>query len=189
MKRVLGIYRDSTQQLMLRHLTENNPIIGAIFLLGVSTGLRISDLLNLRADIRQNFTVTEGKTGKSRLINLSDDVWKILQNYVKNKNLQSSDRLFKISRQTVHKHISRLGTSIGLSRLGTHSMRVTYAYNVYRLSRCLNFTREAMNHKYISTTILYLIGGFEWLLDEFTPNFEGILPNIDIFSKNKEVEQ
>ena len=176
MKKVLGIYEDSAQQLMLENLTRTNPMFGAIFLLGVSTGLRIGDLLNLRADICQNFTITENKTGKERSISLNDNVWRILQDYIAKKGLKSSDRLFPTTRQTVHKHIRRLGSFLGHLRLGSHSMRVTYAWNVYRASTCLKTVKKAMNHKYISTTILYLVGGLEWLIGCHMGEFGGIEP-------------
>jgi len=176
-KKVLGIYEDSSQWQMLAHLTEKSPMIGAIFLLGVSTGLRISDLLALRVeDVGENFQVVESKTKKIREIHLPKNIWRNLKDYIDFRGLEGSDKLFPTTRQTVHKYFALYGHEKGIRSVGTHSMRVTYAWNVYRRSTCLLAVKKAMNHKYISTTILYLVGGLEWLVGRYMGEFGGIEP-------------
>lgn len=127
MKKVQGIYDDDDQLMMLATLTDNKPMMGAIFYLGVVSGLRIGDLLTLQVrDVGQRFVVTESKTKKRKLIRLCDMGWSYLENYIFFEDLKPDDLLFKTTRQTVHKYFSVLGQDLGLESIGTHSMRYSY---------------------------------------------------------------
>lgn len=166
MKKVQGIYDDNDQLLLLATLTTHSPMMGMIFYLGVVSGLRISDLLALTVgDISKNpFTVRESKTKKLKHIKVPKEGWLLLQLYAEGVGLESHGKLFPTTRQTVHRYFKRAAADLGLTNIGTHTMRKTYAWNVFRVSQCLDTTRQALNHRYISTTVLYLVGGFIWAI-------------------------
>jgi len=127
MQKVKGIYDDDGQLLMMATLTYDKPMMGALFYLGVVSGLRISDLLALRfEDVGREFVVTEGKTGKKKRVVLPKEGWQFVQLYAESKNLATGDRLFPTTRQTVLRYFKRVANDLGLDGIGTHTMRKTY---------------------------------------------------------------
>jgi integrase len=122
-----GIYDDHDQLMMLATLTNDKPVMGVIYYLGVVSGLRIGDLLALRAgDVGPSFSVTESKTGKTKRINLCGHGWELLRLYIELHEKRPQDRLFDTTRQTVHRYFKRAAAELGLEEIGTHSMRKTY---------------------------------------------------------------
>ncbi|WHX70460.1 site-specific integrase [Bacillus altitudinis] len=138
-----------------------------MFVLGVSLGLRISDLLTIRVgDLRgqSHLTIKEGKTGKTRDIKLSTTVVKLAQ------KLDGDDDSYVFqSRKGINKPISRVQAYRVLNAaaeraginidIGTHTLRKTFGYQLY--SKGINITRimkvfghssEAQTLKYIGIT-------------------------------------
>jgi integrase len=138
--------------------------------LGISTGLRISDLLTLRPmDISScRFTITEKKTGTVRSIKLPIDTYCLLKGYSALKRLKGSDYLFyrtykgieihdmPMSRQWAWRIISRTASKMGLESIGTHSMRKIYACGLFRRCGSLKAVQDELGHKDLATTLLYL---------------------------------
>jgi len=165
MRAVTGIYDDDDQLLLFASLTANNAMMGALAYLGIITGLRVGDMLALRAgDVGELFTVKESKTGKTKIIHLPFEGWKFIETYILVNEIPPDGRLFPTTRQTAHRYFKRAAKELGLENVGTHSMRKTYAWNVFRVTNCLKTTRDALNHKYLTTTMLYLVGGFIWMI-------------------------
>ncbi|WP_461311048.1 site-specific integrase [Bacillus altitudinis] len=138
-----------------------------MFVLGVSLGLRISDLLTIRVgDLRgqSHLAIREGKTGKIRDIKLSSTVVKLAQ------KLDGDDDSYVFqSRKGINKPISRVQAYRVLNAaaeraginidIGTHTLRKTFGYQLY--SKGINITRimkvfghssEAQTLKYIGIT-------------------------------------
>jgi len=126
---VKGIYDDKDQLLIVSTLVASNPMMGVLFYVGVVSGLRISDLLMLTVEQVGfgSFKAMEGKTGKEKWVTLSDEGYELVRTYIETQGLKSGDRLFRTTRQTAHKYFSNTAMSLGLSNIGTHSMRKTYA--------------------------------------------------------------
>jgi integrase len=138
--------------------------------MGISTGLRISDLLNLQPKDFSCpcFTVTEKKTGNVRLIELPLDTFCLLRGYIALKRLKPADFLFHrtqkgvwikdkpMSRQWAWKIISSTASKLGLNLIGTHSMRKIYSCGKFRATGSLRAVQEELGHKKLETTLLYL---------------------------------
>lgn len=74
-----------------RHCSERDYIM---FLVGINTGLRVGDLLNLTIrDVKgkKKMAVKEGKTKKTRTIHL-EQIYQVLNEYI--KTLEGTDWLF-----------------------------------------------------------------------------------------------
>jgi integrase len=164
-------------------------IYAIIWRFGVETGLRISDILSIDGPLHGPLIhLTESKTGKQKRFIISDELYRMIllsqsevpfsrkKSHTKNGN---TFKLFPTTRQTVHKYIRLSALKIDENDIGTHSMRKTYAYNVLYITRSLDSVKRALNHKYISTTILYLIDGMLWLMERQHPTFCGIRPWIE----------
>lgn len=132
-----------------------------LWALGTSTGLRISDILDIRVGTIRNksrLSIRERKTGKSRRIYISQDIRDMISRYIARHKLQPQDRLCPLSYTSYYRHIVAAAKDVTDKHIGTHTMRKSYAYNrltdkgydLYTLQHCLN-------HSHITDTINYTI--------------------------------
>lgn len=147
----------------------------ALFLLGLKTGFRVSELLSLRVDdvlrggyIADRVTVqrrhmkrkTEGRT-----LPLHADAQAALKSWLEASGLTSGplfpshrDPSKPITRVQAWHVLQEAYEANGLQgQLGTHAMRKTFANVVYeRLGHDLVKTQRALGHKNIGSTLSYL---------------------------------
>lgn len=150
-----------------------------LFTLGVTTGYRAGDLVNLKVrDIkealrRKEFEIFEGKkkssknikekNRKPRSVEIRPRLASILKDYVKDK--RDYEYLFQ-SRKGINQHIGvqavsnilkDAGEYFGLHDISAHSMRKTYAYKIYMESKCdIVAVKEMLGHSSIEETKLYI---------------------------------
>jgi integrase len=153
-------------------LQKRHPRFGLLWLMGMETGLRVSDLLelqmwNIRPALESHspISIYETKTGKVKRIALGLETISRLKNFSNIHGLLDRHYIFfssasnkekPITRQWAHRLIARTASKMGLNFVGTHSMRKIYACNLYRTTNDLKAVQRDLNHKYISTTLLYL---------------------------------
>lgn len=129
-----------------------------IWTIGITTGLRISDILNLKVgQIQQEKTViTEQKTGKKRRIYIRKPIRLWAKTKIKNGK-KPQEKAFKLTREQVWKNIKHATEIAGISKnIGTHSMRKTYAA-YYAKKHTLLELQERLNHSKLADTIGYTI--------------------------------
>lgn len=122
------------------------------------TGLRISDVLNLRAaDLAQRMTITEKKTGKKRRISFQKDLFDRL-NAQKGRIwvFEGRDWRKPRTRQAVWRDVKRAAKACRMpENAGTHSMRKIYAVELMNRYGDIERVRRALNHDRTETTLLY----------------------------------
>ncbi|PWW39473.1 phage integrase family protein [Idiomarina loihiensis] len=146
--------------------------IADIWNVGLNLALRISDLLSIRfSDIQgDRLVLRESKTGKVASIKLNDKARTIIerirsehpdhtylfQSYRNRWSINQSPR--PLSSRYVNRAISMIGEEVGLD-LGTHSMRKTRGYHLYkntndlaRVMKMLRHSNEAVTLRYIGIT-------------------------------------
>jgi len=151
----------------------------ALFILGLKTGYRISELLSLKisdvydsatsqvlARIRVQKRNVKGKTASREVAVHPLAKEAILSLVQSHSTIDGATFLFKsrngvnepISRHGAHKVLKQAYAAAGLSgSLATHTMRKTFAGKVYKaLSHDLNATKEALGHSSILNTVKYL---------------------------------
>lgn len=159
---------------LIGHLLKKNNgrQMADIWHIGINLALRISDLLSVKFEHIQNgrLLIKESKTGKSASIVLNDKaasiVTKIRSEYPNHtylfqsfKNPASKGRPAKpLTRRAVTYAFAQVGEELSL-RLGTHSMRKTRGYHLYkqtgdigRVMKMLRHSSEAMTLRYIGIT-------------------------------------
>ena len=151
----------------------------SLFMLGVSVGGRISELLSLRIDdVWQNGQpisdllfqkrVVKGKE-TARMIPVNADgrqaITELIQWYKEQfSELDPRHPLFTsrkqnkaISRVQGHRILEKAFQKAGLNgKLATHSMRKSYAQRMYDTSGDIFLVKEALGHKSVETTKQYL---------------------------------
>lgn len=139
-----------------------------LWMIGLSTGLRVSDLLTLTSSHVSRygvFSIRESKTGNWREIKLQPQILQFLRFYESYYKLRSSDYLFysreeqkwrHMSRQWAHRVIARTAKKRGLQSIGAHSMRKIYACELFRATHSIITVQAALGHKHLATTMLYL---------------------------------
>lgn len=182
----------------------------AILLLGVTTGLRISDILNLKIrdvsfkdmTIKDIIKITTIKTGRSVELKIVPSLQKHLKKYLlhlwKNRFRHEGRFLFPSPRErkkqlsdvTVRGIFYRFAQDLKISgQICTHSMRKTFARQVYQKMCFLNVDpwpvlMLLLDHQSISSTQRYL--SFIFLRDDpkYLTSFDKILKLINEITLN-----
>ncbi|KWW22729.1 integrase [Peribacillus simplex] len=135
-----------------------------MFLLGINTGLRVSDLLNLKLkDLKgkKKLTVKEGKTEKKRDIQLTN-IYEELNEYI--KTLEDTEWLFPsrkgekpISRIQAYRALNKASDTVDMpDGIGTHTMRKTFGYWYYKKSKDVAKLQMILNHSHPEITLKYI---------------------------------
>ncbi|MCR5690740.1 MAG: site-specific integrase [Eubacterium sp.] len=138
-----------------------------IFVLGINTGLRISDLLHLKVDDLQDkghLELKEKKTGKHNRLLLNKNLQKEIRDYIETKHLEEGDYLFQsrkgqnqpLMRQTVWRVFHGVCQDIGIDNIGTHSLRKTFGYWHYKTYHNVALLMILFNHSSPSITLRYI---------------------------------
>ena len=135
-----------------------------------STGLRISELLNIKinqvANIKDKLYIN-GKGNKQRLVIFNQNALDLLKNWIaimiknnKNKNsylFENLDNTNVISRQQIYKDLKKLAlkTNTELEKLSPHSVRHSFASHMLNRGADLRSIQKLLGHSDISTTEIY----------------------------------
>ena len=134
--------RDTTAvQDIADYLREKNEKYYIMYLTGIYSGLRISDILRLKVrDVRgkDKIKVREQKTGKEKAFPINKKLAAAYEQYCAGKKdyeyLVPSDKAFNkaISREYAYRIMHEAGERFGLYNLGTHTLRKTFGYHHYK---------------------------------------------------------
>ena len=135
-----------------------------LFLLGINTGLRVSDLLNLKiSDIKgkKKLAIKEGKTEKPRTIHLNN-IYDELKDYI--DKLQGTEWLFPsrkgdkpISRIQAYRQLNKASDMVDMpDGIGTHTMRKTFGYWHYKQFKDVAELQVILNHSHPDITLKYI---------------------------------
>ena len=123
----------------------------------VSTGLRLGDALSLTYSDLARGWIRERKTGHIRPIRLSVPPKPIGQQSDYVTANPRTDRPY--NRATISRAFTRAAHHLHFPvPFGAHSARKMYALRVYEDTGDLHLVQIALNHQYLSTTLLYIWG-------------------------------
>lgn len=137
-----------------------------LFIAGINTGLRISDLLKLKvSDVKDKSHIEfrEAKTGKNKRFCISPVLKEHLDKYI--ENMYSEQFLF-YSRKGENKSLTRIQAyriinvavkATGLcDKIGTHTLRKTFGYWHYQQFKDVAILQDIFNHSAPSVTLRYI---------------------------------
>lgn len=145
----------------LKNTNQRNYIL---FLMGIQTGLRISDILSLKVGDVQGWDIfiREKKTGKPREVKMPSELKKAVRSFTKGMSRHEyliKSRIGKnkpITRGMAYVILNQVADEFGLDRIGTHSLRKTYGYQHYKKFNDLALLQIALNHNSIKETKRYI---------------------------------
>lgn len=144
-----------------------------LFVLGVKTGFRISELLSLKVSdvfvngkVRDKVTVHKAnmkKQTRARTIPLHPEAKTLLEQYINTEYLPGDSPLFysrkgndSITRMQAHRILKEAFEGL-TGKVACHSMRKTFGTKVYeKTGKDLRATQVALGHESINSTIKYL---------------------------------
>lgn len=142
----------------------------AIVHLFYATGIRVSELVNLRLEnvnIKDGWVLAFGKGRKQRFVPVHKQACKVLENYLAQREAkfsatQTDSEIFlnrdgkKVSRVTVWKDIEALGKLAGITRrVHPHLFRHTFASHLLKGGADLRALQEMLGHESLNTTQIY----------------------------------
>lgn len=142
-----------------------------LFTLGINTGIKISDLLNIKKheimdtnnEIKEFLNLSDAK--QERFVYLNKQVKEAINSYLTTVPfLFNDDYLFKsqkgdfpISRQQAYRIINSVAKEVGIeSKIGTHTLRKTFGYHAYRGGIAISLLQRIFNHSSKGETLKYI---------------------------------
>lgn len=147
----------------------------ALIMTILSSGLRASEVLNLKEDdlYRRSLIVSRGKGGKPRVTFIDPLTEKSIREY---HHKREADSVFvftnsfgkPLSRQYLSRMISETALRAGIKkRVSAHTLRHSFATNMLRKGARIEDVQPLMGHSNISTTRLYMHFTNEYLRERY----------------------
>jgi len=151
---------------MKKYLKRTNLRDYLLFVLGINSGLRISDLLSLRVETvhhADRVAIRERKTGKTKDFPLRLACKTAIQEYIKQSGLTTGP-LFPsrkgegaLGRVQAYRILSESAKAIGINEAsGTHTLRKTFEYHAYKQGVDVTRIQKLLNHSCPSETLRYI---------------------------------
>lgn len=164
--------RNKTKIKQMYHYLKGKDVkYSLLFKFGLNTGLRISDILPLKvkdiytanSQYREYLVLKEKKTGKEKKIKINDALQKEIENYMKTRKLSFEDYFFSsqkgghIGRIQSYRILSEAADAVGIENFGTHSLRKTWGYWTYQMSKYnIGLIMDTFNHSSQRITLRYI---------------------------------
>lgn len=154
-----------TVQDIAEYLKEQHEKYYVMFMIGIYSGLRISDILKLKVrDVRGKDAIKlrEKKTGKEKLFPINKELYPVIEAYCVNMKdydfIVPSSKAFNkaVSREYAYRVIHAAGEQFGLDNLGTHTMRKTFGYHFYLQTKDIVLLMRILNHSDQKKTLRYI---------------------------------
>jgi len=150
-----------------------------LFVLGINTGLRIGDLLNIQVkDVhnKSHIVIKEQKTSKNKRFLINSNLRRELNKYI--KGMEDHEYLFQsrignnkpLTRFQAYRIMSGAGKEVGLDRIACHSLRKTFGYHHYKQHKDVALLQKLFNHSSPRITLDY-IGITQDIIDESIEDF------------------
>ena len=146
----------------------------AILKLMLGTGIRVSELVGIdihHINWAKHYIEVYRKERKNQRVFMPEDVESALITYIENerKPADKNDKSLFISPRTgtrltvrsVERIVKKYAVPVGGERIHAHSMRSTYATNLYRNTQDINLVADALGHNDLETVKKYTKSGEE----------------------------
>jgi integrase len=138
-----------------------------LFIFGINSGLRISDILNVKVgDLRgkDSLTIREKKTGKTKTFRFNTAIKQAIKEAIPS-DAPDSDYVFKsrkggnkpITRVQAYRILNAAAERAGINvEIGTHTLRKTFGYHAYKAGVDVTLLQSIFNHSSQAYTLRYI---------------------------------
>ncbi|WP_425058411.1 Tyrosine recombinase XerD [Sporomusa carbonis] len=155
---------------MKRYLKGKNLRDYVLFTLGINSGLRISDLLQLqitdifdqKGKVKDRLELKEQKTGKTKEFPIAPPARKALEEYISAKQpdhwlFPSRKSAGPLDRRQAWRILSEAAAAVGIpGRIGTHTLRKTFGYWAFKQGVDITRIQKLLNHSSPGITLAYI---------------------------------
>ena len=142
-----------------------------LFVFGINTGIRVSDLLSLKVEdvcdgtkIKDFLIRKDEKSEKEHAVYINNNVKRALEGYLQQAERKGADYLFKskkndlpITRQQAYRIINQAARDVGIpGKIGTHTLRKTFGYHAYRKGIAISILMDIYHHHTPAETLRYI---------------------------------
>ena len=158
---IRDITKIDEMKIVLREQSERNYML---FLLGINTGLRISDILRIRVcDIKGKSILIirekkNSKVAKLPIAGIKGEIEKYIRGMEDDEYLFTSQKgeNTPITRVQAYRILNNAAREVGLQEIGTHTLRKTFGYHFYQQTKDIAMLQLIFNHTDQSTTLRYI---------------------------------
>ena len=162
-----------------QYLKEHNERDYVLWVLGVNSGLRVSDIVGLNvSDVvdKTHITIIEKKTQKRKSFYINDKLKRVLKLFIKDRDLDEPLFLGKqgrrLNQRQVYRFLTKTCQELGIkAKVSTHTMRRTFGYHHYQQYKDAVILQKIFNHSSQRITLMY-IGIEQDEIDFSYKNFE-----------------
>jgi len=162
---------------MKKNLRSSSMRDYGMFVIGINIGLRISDLVTLKfSDLYEDGKIKDvlyikdkkTKNNKSKrlsIVTINSSAKAIIKEYKSSiTNFDYDQYLFQsrkglnepISERSAWRILNTAGKQVGIKHIGTHSMRKTFGYWIYKKTKDIALVQKMLNHKSSADTLRYI---------------------------------
>lgn len=171
MNRVEPIRDINMVKAILEYLKEKNERDYIMVLIGLYSGLRISDILELKVfkvRDKKQITIREKKTNKQKVFSINPFLRKELNRFIEEQELEDDDYLITsrqkdkygkrthIGRTRAYQILNEVAERFGLDNIGTHTLRKTFGTIYYEQIGDILELQQIFNHSSPSITLRYI---------------------------------
>lgn len=135
-----------------------------IFIFGINSGLRISDILKLDVkDIRgkSHIELFEKKTKKYKKFPINQKLRRLLDEHIRgrgdNEPLFLSQKGYRLERSQTYRMLNEACKAVGVeANIGNHSMRKTFGFHHYKQFKDVAMLQTIFNHSTPAVTLRYI---------------------------------
>ena len=139
-----------------------------MFIVGINTGLRITQILSLKFSdvVDEDNNIVDKISFNNISYYINDNVQECFQKYIEiNENILSNRTfIFKskkgdnpIERSQAYRILNDASKSVGVNiKVGTHTLRKTFGYHFYMQNNDLKYLQKLFNHSSMSITADYI---------------------------------
>lgn len=161
-----GLTESELRKLRAEIHRNRNPLHICIVEILIGTGLRVSELCNIRlSDIeiteRKGSIKVIGKGNVNRALPLNKDVRKAISNYIEVRPATESDFLLigqrgALQRNAINLILEKYGRRVGIE-VTPHKLRHTLGYKLVKAGTAITTIQQILGHDNIMTTNLYTV--------------------------------
>lgn len=145
----------SPDELQKFFLPSGNPVLDIAILLVAKTGMRLSELISLKAgEVQEEFNII-GKGAKERNISCPQEVVRAVRGYEKAEGLVKGKKLLSVGRRHLQQLVFDRAKELGIKNFSIHTIRHCYATFLLSKGADLRVVQEMLGHSSIMTTQRY----------------------------------